>query len=279
MSTEAALYRSGDPVLAPAAEASALTRLEDAARLCGRVGHDFDNVLMGLLGFAELARGRVEPGSQAADYLAELLAVAEGAREITRELHAFSRSGRAHPGPTSLADVCEPDRVISENSLPADIRLDAKLPVDLPRVAVGVEPLRVILGHLIGNAVDAMPGGGAIVVTARTVSAVDGISEALPVPLDAGDYVEMTVADTGRGMNPDFAERAGRVPFVTTKVRHRGLGLPTVLRTLSAHGGGLRIESSTRGTAVVVYLPSAEEFPSAPADLCRGAAPLEVAPP
>jgi signal transduction histidine kinase len=233
---------------------------------------------MGLMGFGELARGQVDPGSPADHYLAELLAVAEGARVITRELHAFSRSGRPQPGSTRLADTCRLDSLANGRPLPEGVRVGLNVPDELPPVAVGTEAMRLIVDQLFGNAADAMPGGGVINVTARLLSGSQGVADALPGPLEAASYVELTVADTGSGMTPDVAERAGRVPFLTTKVRHRGLGLSTVLRTLAAHGGGLRLESSPRGTAVIVYLPTADVYP-APPTTCRGVEPLEVAPP
>ena len=269
------MHRSGDPGPANPAEAAAVARLDDAARLCGWVGHDFDNILTGIMGFAELAQAKLAPDSQAAAYLAELLRVAGDALAITTQLHSFHRSNEPNAKPTCVAAVCSADRFAG---LPTAVRLEIGLPADLPAVAVGAAPLQTIFDHLIRNAAEAMPAGGVIAVSARTVSPTDGISAALPGPIPAGEYVELAVADTGPGFHPAVAARAGREPFVTTKPRRRGLGLPTVLRTLAAHGGGLRIESSSRGTTVVVYLPVATLFSSAPARIAAGPTPLEVAP-
>jgi signal transduction histidine kinase len=255
-----------------------VARLDDAARLCGRLGHDFDNVLMGLLGFAELAQAQLDPASRPAQYLAELLRVAENARTITLQLHAYQRSAEVSRSPTRLADVCGPADFGPVADVPAGVRIESALPPELPPLAVGPGPLQQIIGHLVRNAAEAMPAGGRVVLSARAVALTDGLSDTLPAALEPGDYVELTVADTGPGFAPELIARVGREPFVTTKPRHRGLGLPTVLRAVDAHGGGLRIESSNRGTAVVVYLPAAPLFPSAPARLA-GATPLEVSPP
>jgi signal transduction histidine kinase len=273
------LYRSGEPGSASFPQDGAVARLEDAARLCGRLGHDFDNVLMGVLGFAELAQMQLDPGSRPAKYLTELLKVADTARTITAQLHAFNRSGEMDPTPTRLADVCTSADFDSLAKESAKVRIESVLPTDLPPVAIGAGTLQSIVGHLVRNAVESMPDGGRVTLTARTLSLTDGLCEALPAGLDPGEYVELTVADSGPGFATGLTDRVGREPFVTTKVRRRGLGLPTVLRALDAHGGGLRIESSNRGTAAVVYLPSAAVVSPGAVRLVAGALPMEVSPP
>ncbi|HEY1377376.1 MAG TPA: ATP-binding protein [Gemmataceae bacterium] len=272
--------RPADPAAAPAAEASAVARrLDDAARVCGRVAHDFDNVLMAVMGFAELAQAHIAPGSQPALYLGELLRAAQESRAITEQLHSFNRAARDFGPSTRLADVLGDAGLDGVTKLPAGVRAEMDLADDLPAVAVGDQPMRSILSQLTRNAAEAMSGGGRLTVSALAVSLPAGQPDSLPAPLPPGEYVELTVTDAGPGVRPDLVGRIGREPFVTTKPRHRGLGLPTVVRTLAAHGGGLRIESSPRGTAVVVYLPSADLSPPAPGRTAARAGPLEVAPP
>ncbi len=272
--------RPADPAVAPAAPASDVSRrLDDAARLCGRLGHDLDNVLMGVMGFAELAQAHVPAGSPAAVFLAELLRVAEGAQGITRQLHQLNRTGWVLTPPHRLTDVLGPTAAGRLAELPPAVRVEFDVPDDLPAVMIGVDPVWTVVGHLVRNAAEAMPGGGRVAVSARAVPLPAGLPDALPAPLPPGDYVEVTVADAGPGVRPDLLPRVGREPFLTTKPRRRGLGLPTVARTLHAYGGGLRIESSPRGTAAVVYLPSADLTPPAPGRMNTRSAPLEVAPP
>jgi signal transduction histidine kinase len=271
------LYRSGNTGAAPTHVGGVAARLDDAARLCGRVGHDFDNVLMGVLGFAELTQTQLDPGSRAAGYVTELLRAANNARAITVQLHAFNHSGDVNRLPTRLADVCGPKGFGLAAEDAARVTIETTLPPDLPPVAIGLVPLQMMIGHVVRNAAEAMPGGGRVTLTARSVSLADGLPDAVPVGLDPGEYVEVTVADAGLGMAPDLAARVGREPFLTTKARHRGLGLPTVFRVLVAHGGGLRIESTPRGTAIVLYLPSAPLVPPTSA-WHADTAPLEVSP-
>jgi signal transduction histidine kinase len=252
-------------------------RLDDAARLAARVAHDFDNVLMGVMGFVELAQSQLGGETPAAKYLAESVQVASDALAITRQLHQFNRCGRRDARPTHLNQLVVGESLAGLAGLAEDLQVQADLPDDLPAMAVAAEPLHIILTHLIRNAAEAMAGAGVVMLTARTVAGPDA-KDVLPHQLPAGEFVELTVADAGPGIRGDLLGRLGREPFVTTKPRHRGLGLPTVVRTLHAHGGGLRIESSAKGTAVHVYLPSANRVPPAPGRNVARAAPLEVVP-
>ena len=260
------MNRSREPVSAPVAPSAEVTRLDDAGQVCGRLAHDLDNMLMGLMGFAELARAEVANGSRVATFLDELMAVAQNGREITRQLHAFGRAGRANPLPTSVAEIIRDT---------ASAGVTTEIPADLPRVAVSAGPLKLIVEHLIRNASEST-ASGCVRFSCRPVSLVERLNNTIPAPIKPGDYVEITIADDGPGVPADIVERVGREPFITTKHRHRGLGLPTVLRTVYAHGGGLKIESSSRGTAVVVYLPSEDSSPRAPHQVSAPLAPLEV---
>jgi signal transduction histidine kinase len=249
--------------------------LNDAAAVAGRVAHDFDNVLMGVMGFAELAQAELAPGSAAASFIAELLGVAARGQEITRQLHQLHSCGQSHRVPTRLDDVCHAETFAD---LPEKVWVEVDFPEDLPAVAVGAEPLQTIVMQLVRNAAEALVGGGPVTVSGQHQITNAPIEDAFPSPLPAGSYVELTVADAGPGIRPELISRVGREPFVTTKPRRRGLGLPIVARILAAHGGGMRIESSTRGTAIHAYLPSADL--SLPATACVAAvtAPLEVVP-
>jgi signal transduction histidine kinase len=268
-----------DSVPATVVETPALVqRLNDAASVAGRLAHDFDNVLMGVMGFAELAQTELAPASPAASYITELLRVASSAQEITRQLHRLHSCDRSDRSPTHVAEVCRSEALATAADVPSNVRVEFDISDDLPAVAVAAEPIRMILSQLIRNAAEAMPGRGPVTVSARLRLADDGIDDTFPAPLPAGDYVELTVADRGPGIQSDILARVGREPFVTTKSRHRGLGLPTVARALHAHGGGLRIESSTRGTAIHAYLPSADISLPAEGRSAVATASLEVVP-
>jgi signal transduction histidine kinase len=238
-------------------------RLHDTGRFAGRVAHDFDNILMGVMGFAELTQPLLDPGSPAARYVGELLSVALRGLEATRQMHQFSRSGQASRRPTRLDDVWHADAPHRQAGLPSGVQLEADIPVELPPVAVAADPLCLVLRALVQNAAEAMTSGGPVAVSARPVNLSAPPSATLPEALRPGSYVEVTVADHGGGFRQDVLTKLTQDVFVTTKVRHRGLGLATVLRTLHVHGGGLVIESTPHGTAVRAYLPAAAIDPPA----------------
>jgi signal transduction histidine kinase len=268
--------RSVNRVSTLADDRSVSVRLDDAARISGRLAHDFDNLLMGIMGYCELAQAQIEPRSRAAQFLRELLGVAQNAHAITGQLHLFSRGSQKNQSPTRLQDLCGPHGMDRFTEQPNGVIVEATLASELPPVAVGSEPLQAILGQLLRNAAEAMPNGGRVSVTANAVTLADGLSDTLPAPLAAGDYVAMTVTDTGAGVPKLIADRVGQEPFVTTKPGHRGLGIPIVLRTLGTHNGALRITNSNQGTAIVVYMPSVENLKPSSAQMSAVAEQLEA---
>lgn len=233
-------------------------RLQDGAVLAGRMAHDFDNVLTGVLGFAELTLPLVPPNTPQHQYVSELLRVVQQGMTFTRQMHQFSRSGHAHPRACSLNGVWELESARVRGVLGDRCRLAADIPATLPSVRIDAEPLRVVLAHLLNNAREAMPAGGTLTVAARRVElSADDCGELLGAAAP-GPFVTVSVADTGPGIRPEVRQRLFVEPFYTTKARHRGLGLAVVYRTLQAHGGGIRLDAGTpQGTLARVYLPAA----------------------
>jgi len=240
------------------ASADLAQRLNDMGLFAGRVAHDFDNILMGILGFGELAQPLIPADTPAASYLAELLRVAQRGLDATRQMHQFSRSGKVTPKTAALQRLWAAGELSWPNELPPSIRVEADLPADLPSAALGTDALRSVIKNLVVNAGEAMPNGGVVSLTARAVRLTDPPDAVLPDRLRPGSYVELAIADAGNGFPPDVLVRLAEEPFITTKVRHRGLGLAIVFRILYAHGGGVTIESSPIGSVVRVFLPADE---------------------
>jgi signal transduction histidine kinase len=166
------------------------------------MAHDFDNILMGVMGFAELAQSALESDSPAANFLHELLRVAQRGLAATRQMHQFSRGGRVVPQPARVEDVWQSDRTFRTESLPPGTRVGADWPDDLPPVAVAAEPLRVVLRALVQNAAEASLAGATVGVRARAVSLAAPLTHALPAGVGPGEYVELTVTDRGPGFRP-----------------------------------------------------------------------------
>ena len=235
-------------------------RLADASVIAGRMAHDFDNILTGIIGFADLTVPLLPAGSQPAKFVAEVGKVGQRGIQFTQQLHQLSRSGQSKPqaGGLSAAVAKEVNRL--KPSLADGAQVVTDLPAVANAVAIESTPLGVALGHLIENAADATPAGGRIVVSSRVVELSAADAKGYLGAAGPGPHVEVTVRDTGPGIKPEVRAKLFVEPFFTTKVRRRGLGLAIVYRTLFAHRGGIRIENAAApetGTVVRVVLPPA----------------------
>jgi signal transduction histidine kinase/ActR/RegA family two-component response regulator len=228
-------------------------KAEAVGRVAGGVAHEFSNLLTVVTGFASLLRANPELAGQDREDIHQILKASSRAAELTQQLLAFSRRQRSEP------------RVLDVNALIIDAR--KMLEPLLPRVqveilpcpemlAVRVDPgqFRQALLNLALNAKDAMPGGGRFTLSARLVRRAEVEPDAV---LEPDDYVCVTVADTGEGMDEETQQKAFE-PFFTTKGPQRGtgLGLPTVQGILRQAGGDITVASALgKGTTFRLYLP------------------------
>jgi signal transduction histidine kinase len=232
--------------------------MQDAGVISGRVAHAFDNVLTGILGFAELTLTQTEPRSSVRGFIEEVLRAAQNGVELTQQLHLFSRCAIPTAGPTTLAYAIEEEEARQRGLLEPTTSFTVRLEPDLPPVAIDASLLRQVLGQLLDNAREALTGPGTIALTARrAVLGPNGVNGLLGQP-QPGPCVEVAVTDSGPGLSADTRRRLLHEPFFTTKPRHRGLGLPVVYRILEAHRGCFRLESEPgQGTTVRLFLPLA----------------------
>jgi signal transduction histidine kinase len=240
-------------------------RVADAAALAGRLAHDFDNLLMGILGFAELAQAETPAGTPAREYVAELYKVARRGVVITQQMHDLSRVGRAASVPSPFTEVWKTTSATVMNAAATKPTLTVDLDDDLPHVGLSAEELGLVLRHILANAVESQRDGGEVQVAGRSVTFADRAEDFLPRPVEAGKYVEVTITDNGPGIKPEILAQITSSPLVTTKPDHRGLGIAIVYRVLDSTGGGVRFDSaSPTGTRVTLLLPMAAVRRSAP---------------
>lgn len=241
-------------------------RLGDVAVIAGRMAHDFDNLLQGIIGFSDLTLPLLQPGSQPATFVTEIGKVGQRGITFTQQLHHLSRSGQVKPTPGSVPLALSKEETRLKLAPHANVRIEKELSPSLPPVAVEAGPLQIVLGHLLENAVEACPSGGVVRVAARSVELSDADARGYLGRVGVGGYLQITVSDTGPGIKPEVRRRLFVEPFFTTKVRHRGLGLAIVYRVLCSHRGGIQIEpvpSPGTGTQVRVVLPLAAARPPA----------------
>ncbi|MFM1872130.1 MAG: hypothetical protein RL398_1552 [Planctomycetota bacterium] len=214
-------------------------RLESLGQLAGGIAHDFNNLLTAILGNVTLAKDLVPPGV-AAGLLAEAQESCGKARELSRQLVAFSAGGAPMLQP---GDPFELLRELVDRQF-GDGRVAVRwlLPDQLPVVAFDRGQLGDALRHLLRNAAEAMPGGGALEISARVLVGKDRV-------------VEIAITDSGAGV-PSPLRGTIFDPYFTTKEGASGLGLSTAFWILRRHGGSLELDPApTAGARFVVTLP------------------------
>jgi len=234
-------------------------KMEALGQLTGGIAHDFNNLLTVVVGGLDIIAKQVSD-QRLLRYARNALSAAERGARLTAQLLAFSRVQRLEVRPTHVAPLIEEMRPILRNFLGPSITKEFDL--DREGIAVMADPtqLEVAVLNLAINARDAMPDGGTLRISTRKVD-VDQDAE-----LEAGEYIELTIADTGIGMTSETAARAFE-PFFTTKEvgKGTGLGLSMVYGMARQSGGTARIESSPGGgTAVRVFFRRADGETKAP---------------
>ncbi|MFI5491673.1 ATP-binding protein [Actinoplanes sp. NPDC051859] len=235
-------------------------RLEALGKLAGGVAHDFNNLLGVIVNYANFVVEETEAPAPDVKTIAadarQVIKAGERGTGLTSQLLKFARREVIRPQVMDLNRAVES----AENALRKEIGKDVRLilrPADtLPAVTCDPAQIEQLLLSLAGNARDAMPSGGNLVIdTACSHLAADEHPE-----LAAGDYVRLRISDSGRGMSHEVVERAFE-PFFTTKPNHEaaGLGLATVYGIVTQAGGSVSLASEPGvGTTVTVLLPVSE---------------------
>jgi signal transduction histidine kinase/CheY-like chemotaxis protein len=250
-------------------------KMEAVGRLAGGVAHDFNNLLTVISGYSQLLEERVtDPGM--AGELKQIREAAERAAVLTRQLLAFSRRQVLQPQAISLNATLGNVEKLLRRLIGEDVELTTRYAGDLWTVKADPGQIEQVAMNLAVNARDAMPEGGKL--TFQTENCGAGAEELREHPtMPVGDYVRLTVSDTGLGM--DAATKAQIFePFFTTKRlgEGTGLGLSTVYGIVKQSGGYVWVESEPgQGTSFAIYLPRTEAGPeTAAAPSARAARPL-----
>ena len=234
---------------------------EAVGRLVGGVAHDFNNLLTGIMLYCDLLMGELEKNSRPYRHVQEMRMAGEHGAALVQQLLAV-----AHPRPEearefALNEVVAGIEDLLIRLLGENIVLQTSLAADLGAVRMDPSQVQQILLNLVLNARDAMPDGGQITLATRNCSG--GVPD---LPLPGEPWVELSVADTGDGMDAETLDRAFE-PFFTTKQpgRGNGLGLATARRLARQQGGTIVAESQPgKGTRVSVRLPRVQ--PDAPSN-------------
>ena len=231
-------------------------KMEALGQLTGGIAHDFNNLLTVVVGGLDLIQRSVQE-ERLKRYAANALTAAERGARLTAQLLAFSRVQKLEVKPTHVAPLIEGMRPLLRNVLGPQI--EKRFDLDEALVPVMADPTQLELAvlNLAINARDAMPDGGTLDFTTKALTIVDDPE------LEDGDYIELSVSDTGGGMEEAVVARAFE-PFFTTKEvgKGTGLGLSMVYGVARQSGGTARIDSRPgEGTTVRLYFRRAEHAP------------------
>jgi two-component system cell cycle sensor histidine kinase/response regulator CckA len=246
-------------------QVSALQKFEAIGRLAGGIAHDFNNLLGAILGWAELGIEDTQAGSRAHDRFQKITEQAHRATKLTAQILAFAKRQMLQPRKlnlnTSVDDVGSLLHKLIGDRVEIRVQLESYLRVTMADPA----QIEQILMNLCLNARDAMPDGGVMVIETRNVEIAE-VHLRIHPEAQPGNYVMLSVSDTGVGMDKGTVERIFE-PFFTTKElgRGTGLGLATVYGIVKQHGGFIYVYSEPgKGTAFRLYFPSCDGSPDAP---------------
>jgi two-component system cell cycle sensor histidine kinase/response regulator CckA len=240
-------------------QAQAAQRMEAVGTLAGGIAHDFNNALTGIIGFADLLRMRLGKEPKLQGDVDEILKCAERASTLTRQLLAFARRQVIEPVSLGLNTVVRDLSRLVKKVSGEQIEVRTRLTEGIPPIFADRGQLEQVLLNLCLNSRDAMPRGGEFFISTDAVVR-DGERSEDQVVMPAGQYVLLTVADNGSGMDDATRKRAFE-PYYTTKASGKGtgLGLSMVYGIVKQSGGFVFLDSRPgEGTTFRVYFPAAE---------------------
>jgi two-component system cell cycle sensor histidine kinase/response regulator CckA len=251
-------------------------KMEAIGILAGGIAHDFNNILQVINGYTQLLM--LEKSETDPDHakLGDIEKAVEHAAQLVRQLLTFSRKVESRTVALNLNKEIISVRKILERTMPKMININLHLGRELAPVTADPVQIEQVLLNLGTNAADAMPDGGILVIETENVTLTDDYLDN-HISVRAGEYILLSVSDTGQGMDKDIVEHIFE-PFFTTKEfgKGTGLGLASVYGIVKSYGGYISCHSEAgRGTTFKLYLPIAEsqaspEEKNADGDLPRG---------
>jgi CheY-like chemotaxis protein len=236
--------------------------MEAAGRLAGGIAHDFNNLLTAILGTAEILLSHLPPGDGFRDDVEEIKRAATRAANLTRQLLAFSRRQVLQPRTIDLDTLAHGVESLLRRLIGEHITLSVRTAPGLWLVRADPGQLEQVIVNLSVNARDAMPTGGSLVIDTANLT-FEGTSHGAESIMPPGDYVLLTVSDSGSGMDEETLRHVFE-PFFTTKApgKGTGLGLATVYGIVKQSGGFIYADSEPgRGSRFRIYLPRVEGTP------------------
>ncbi len=231
-------------------------KMESIGNLAGGIAHDFNNILSSVIGFTELALDEVEEGSNVEDYLQDVYAAGERAKDLVKQILTFARQSEEEVKPIQIDIIIKEVLAFIRSSIPASVEIKKQIRSDSFILGNGTQ-VHQILMNLCTNAAHAMEAKGGLLSVNLKEVVIDRQGHLNKLDLTTGDYVEIAISDTGVGIPP---EAIGAIfePYYTTKGvgEGTGMGLALVHSIVESYGGRVTVESTLgEGTTFTIYLP------------------------
>jgi two-component system, cell cycle sensor histidine kinase and response regulator CckA len=236
-------------------------KMEAVGRLAGGVAHDFNNLLMVISGYAEVLLEQTRKGNPLYSKIEAIHQAADRATTLTRQLLAFSRKQLLELKVVDLNIIVQDMRRLLHPLIGENIELNTRLTPDLGRTRADAGQIEQVIMNLVVNSKDAMPSGGKITIQTANARLNNEDRRREYTYIQPGQYVVLSVTDTGEGMDKETQLRIFE-PFFTTKEKGKGtgLGLSTVYGIVKQSGGYVLVESEPQqGTTFRIYLPRVED--------------------
>jgi len=244
-------------------------KMEAVGQLTGGIAHDFNNILGIVMGFTSMALDRYggEVPEKMVNYLETSMKASERAKKLVAEMLTFSRSDIEYDSkPVKFAPLIKENVNMLHSILPSSIKIEFKCEDNLPGILMDPAKLQQLMMNLCINAKDAMDGVGDLMIELRWHRGIDAECSACYKRIE-GDWIELSVADTGTGMTPETVKHLFE-PFYTTKDvgKGTGMGLAVLHGIIGRHGGHVLVETG-RGKGSTFYLlfpPAAKKTTETP---------------
>lgn len=234
-------------------------KMEAIGTLAGGIAHDFNNILAAIMGYTELALLEAEEGVLR-DTLIEVRKASGRAKDLVAHILAFSRQGEMAKTPVNVAPIIKETLKMLRASLPTTIEIKQTMGRDLGKIYADPTQIHQVLMNLCTNAAHALREKGGVLEVALVQVRLKDEPILRTFTLDPGNYLKLTVHDTGQGIEPLILTRIFD-PFFTTKNRGEGtgLGLSVVHGIVTSHGGAIDVQSVPgEGTSFILYFPVLE---------------------
>ncbi|MFO8090520.1 MAG: ATP-binding protein [Desulfatiglandaceae bacterium] len=244
---------------------------ESIGALAGGVAHDFNNILSGIIGYTEIAKADLPEGSRSIEYLAQALKACDRAKDLVKQILAFSRQSELEIRPLKIQQTVKEALRMLRSSLPASIEINQNIAPDLPVVRADPTQIHQIIMNLCTNAAHAIEDEHGVIKVSLDQLQVEKNSVPQARQLPPGSYIRLRISDTGTGISSKVQDKIFDPYFTTKKVGEgTGLGLAVVYGIVKDYGGEIYVESGVgKGTTFTIHIPAEDDIEDPPGHAIR----------